>query len=76
MWVYTGVTSATADTSIVGFVLVNQRTARSRTSTAVSGATEDSAMQSAEGQVQNLRYTRHVPAADQRVRTSRRTSWR
>ena len=29
VWVYTGVTSATSDSSIVGFVLVNQRTAES-----------------------------------------------
>ena len=29
VWVYTGVTSATADNSIVGFVLINQRTAES-----------------------------------------------
>lgn len=60
VWVYTGVTSATADKSIVGFVLVNQRTAESHFY-AVSGATEDSAMQSAEGQVQNLRYQATFP---------------
>ena len=41
---------ATADNSIVGFVLINQRTAESHFYS-VSGATEDSAMQSAEGQV-------------------------
>ena len=60
MWVYTGVTSATADNSIVGFVLINQRTAESHFYS-VSGATEDSAMQSAEGQVQNLRYQATFP---------------
>ncbi len=60
VWVYTGVTSATADSSIVGFVLVNQRTAESHYY-AVSGATETSAMGSAEGQVQNLRYTSTFP---------------
>ncbi len=60
VWVYTGVTSATADNSIVGFVLVNQRTAESHYY-AVAGATEDSAMDSAEGQVQNLRYTATFP---------------
>ena len=48
VWVYTGVTSATADNSIVGFVLVNQRTAESHYYS-VSGATEVSAMESAEG---------------------------
>ena len=60
MWVYTGVTSATADNSIVGFVLVNQRTAESHYY-AVAGATETSAMESAEGQVQNLRYVSTFP---------------
>ena len=60
VWVYTGVTSATADKSIIGFVLVNQRTQESHFYS-VSGATEDSAMQSAEGQVQNLRYTATFP---------------
>ena len=60
VWVYTGVTSATADNSIVGFVLINQRTAESHFYS-VSGATEESAMQSAEGQVQNLRYQATFP---------------
>ena len=60
VWVYTGVTSATSDSSIVGFVLVNQRTAESHYY-AVAGATEASAMDSAEGQVQNLRYTSTFP---------------
>ena len=60
VWVYTGVTSATADNSIVGFVLVNQRTAESHYYP-VAGATEESAMQSAEGQVQNLRYHATFP---------------
>ncbi len=60
VWVYTGVTSATADNSIIGFVLVNQRTAESHFYS-VSGATEASAMNSAEGQVQNLRYTASFP---------------
>ena len=60
VWVYTGVTSATSDSSIVGFVLVNQRTAESHYY-AVAGATEASAMDSAEGQVQNLRYVATFP---------------
>lgn len=60
VWVYTGVTSATADNSIVGFVLVNQRTAESHYY-AVAGATEESAMESAEGAVQNLRYDATFP---------------
>ncbi len=60
VWVYTGVTSATSDNSIVGFVLINQRTQESHFYS-VSGATEDSAMSSAEGQVQNLRYSATFP---------------
>ena len=60
VWVYTGVTSAVSDNSIVGFVLVNQRTAESHFY-AVAGATEESAMSSAEGQVQNLRYEATFP---------------
>ncbi len=60
VWMYTGVTSATSDSSIVGFVLVNQRTQESHFYT-VSGATEASAMSSAEGQVQHLRYKATFP---------------
>ncbi len=60
VWVYTGVTSATSDNSIIGFVLINQRTQESHFYS-VSGATEDSAMSSAEGQVQNLRYSATFP---------------
>lgn len=60
VWVYSGVTSATADNSIIGFVLINQRTAESKFY-AAAGATEDSAMRSAEGQVQNLGYDATFP---------------
>jgi hypothetical protein len=60
VWVYTGVTSAVSDNSIVGFVLINQRTAQSHFYE-IPGATEDSAMSSAEGQVQNLGYTATFP---------------
>ena len=60
VWLYTGVTSATADNSIIGFVLINQRTGESHFYS-VSGATEISAMNSAEGQVQNLRYVATFP---------------
>ena len=60
VWMYTGVTSATADNSIIGFVLANQRTGEAHFYY-VSGATEASAMESAEGQVQNLRYSSTFP---------------
>jgi hypothetical protein len=60
VWVYTGVTSAVSDNSIVGFLLVNQRTKESHFY-AIAGATEDSAMNSAEGQVQHLGYRATFP---------------
>lgn len=60
IYLYSGVTSATADSSIVGFILVNQRTGDSRYY-AMAGATEDSAMASAEGAVQDLRYEATYP---------------
>lgn len=60
VWVYTGVTSITGDQSNVGFVLMNQRTMETRFYE-VEGATEASAMSSAEGQVQNLKYVATFP---------------
>ena len=60
VYLYSGVSSVTADNSIIGFILVNQRTGESRFFS-VAGATEDSAMSSAEGQVQNLKYTATFP---------------
>ena len=58
VWVYTGVTSVTSDQSNVGFVLMNQRTMESRY---YQVAIEDSAMSSAEGQVQHLGYDATFP---------------
>ncbi len=60
VWVYTGVTSITGDQSNVGFVLINQRTMETKFYE-VEGATEYSAMDSAEGQVQNLKYVATFP---------------
>jgi hypothetical protein len=60
VWVYTGVTSAVSDNSIVGFLLVNQRTRESHFYP-IAGATEDSAMNSAQGQVQHLGYRATFP---------------
>ena len=60
VWVYSGVTSATADESIIGIVLVNQRTQESHFYS-VPGATEASAMASADGQVQDLGYRATFP---------------
>ena len=60
VWVYTGITSVNTDQSNVGFVLMNQRTMETRFY-AIEGAIEDSAMSSAEGQVQNLGYRASFP---------------
>lgn len=60
VWVYTGVTSVSGDQSNVGFVLMNQRTKETRFYS-ITGADENSAMGSAEGQVQNLGYKATFP---------------
>lgn len=60
VWVYTGVTSVSGDQSNVGFVLMNQRTMETKFYP-IEGAIEDSAMDSAEGQVQHLGYQATFP---------------
>ncbi|MBQ2675908.1 MAG: CvpA family protein [Clostridia bacterium] len=60
VWLYTGMTSVTSDESNVGFVLINLRTKESKFY-AIPGAEEYSAMESAEGQVQNLKYVSTFP---------------
>ncbi len=60
VWVYTGVTSVSGDRSNVGFVLMNQRTCETKYYE-IAGAEEYSAMESAEGQVQNLGYHATFP---------------
>lgn len=60
VWVYTGVTSVSGDRSNVGFVLMNQRTKETKYYE-IAGAEEYSAMDSAEGQVQNLGYKAAFP---------------
>ncbi len=60
VYVYTGVTSAGSDQSNVGFILCNQRTKDTKYYT-VAGATEYSAMSSAEGVVQHLNYKSTFP---------------
>ncbi|MCI8281457.1 MAG: CvpA family protein [Lachnospiraceae bacterium] len=60
VWVYSGVTSVSGDQSNVGFVLINQRTMETHFYK-IEGATEESAMSSAEGQVQNLGYHATFP---------------
>ena len=60
VYVYTGVTSANADQSNLGFLLSNQRTKETRFYEA-PGATEYAAMGSAEGEVQDLKYKATFP---------------
>ena len=60
MWLYTGMTSVVSDESNVGFVLVNMRTKETRYY-AVPGAEEYSAMESAQGMVQDLGYSATFP---------------
>ena len=60
VYMYTGVTSVAADESNIGFILSNQRTKETKFYS-VAGAEEYSAMASAEGQVQEMRYTATFP---------------
>ncbi len=60
VYLYTGMSSVTGDQSNIGFVLVNLRTKATRFYT-VPGATETSAMASAQGQVQHLKYNATFP---------------
>ena len=60
VYVYTGVTSANADQSNLGFLLSNQRTKETKFYSA-PGATENAAKASAQGEVQDLGYTATFP---------------
>ncbi len=60
VYMYTGMTSANSDESLVGFVLTNLRTKATKYYTC-AGATETSAMRSAEGQVQQMKYEATSP---------------
>ena len=60
VYMYTGVTSVVSDESNIGFILSNQRTKETRFYL-VAGAKEYSAMDSAEGQVQQMKYTATFP---------------
>ena len=60
VYVYTGVTSANADQSNLGFLLCNMRTKETKYYVA-PGATEEAAELSAEGVVQDLGYTATFP---------------
>ena len=60
VYMYTGVTSVTSDQSNIGFILTNQRTKETHFYR-VAGATEYSAMESAQSQVQQMRYDATFP---------------
>ena len=60
VYLYTGITSVLADESNIGFIMTNLRTKETRFYQ-VPGAEEYSAMASAEGQVQQMKYEASFP---------------
>ncbi len=60
VYLYTGMTSVLSDESNIGFILTNMRTKETKYYS-VPGATEYSAMESAQGQVQHLKYSATFP---------------
>ena len=60
IYLYTGITSIEADEANIGFILTNLRTKETKFYS-VPGAEEYSAMASAEGQVQQMKYTATFP---------------
>lgn len=60
VWLYTGITSVSADESNIGFILINMRTKEARTYM-INGAEEYSAMESAQGQIQEKGYLSTFP---------------
>ena len=60
VYTYTGVTSASNDQAIIGFVLMNMRT-KEANFYSISGAKETSAMSSAQGDVQDYAYKATFP---------------
>lgn len=60
VWLYTGITSVVSDESNIGFILINMRTKEAKTYM-INGAEEYSAMESAEGQIQEKGYTATFP---------------
>ncbi len=60
VYIYTGVTSVTADESILGFILINQRT-KDAVFFSTTGATEAAAQNSAQGALQDKGWTATFP---------------
>lgn len=60
IWAYTGITSVVSDESNIGFILVNLRTKETKLYS-INGAEEYSAMESAQGKIQEKGYTATFP---------------
>lgn len=60
VYLYTGITSVSSDEANIGFILTNMRT-KETVYYSVAGAEEYSAMDSAKGQVQQMKYTPTFP---------------
>ncbi|SFQ02895.1 hypothetical protein SAMN02910358_00438 [Lachnospiraceae bacterium XBB1006] len=61
IWIYTGVTSVNEDASNIGFIMINERTGEAHYFS-IPGADENSAMNAAEGEVQEKRYKASFPS--------------
>ncbi len=61
IWIYTGITSINNDSSNIGFILANERTGEAHYYT-IAGADEQSAMNAAEGEVQEKGYQASFPS--------------
>ena len=60
VWLYTGITSVVSDESNIGFILINMRTKECK-KIDINGAEEYSAMDSAEGMIQEKGYNATFP---------------
>ncbi len=61
IWIYTGITSINNDSSNIGFILADERTGEVHYYT-IAGADEQSAMNAAEGEVQEKGYQASFPS--------------
>lgn len=61
IWIYTGITSVNGDSSNIGFIMANERTGETHYYE-IAGADERSAMNAAEGEVQEKRYQASFPS--------------
>lgn len=61
IWMYTGVTSVTGDSSNIGLIMANERTGETKYYS-IGGADEKSAMQAAEGEVSAYGYKASFPS--------------